>query len=216
MQNIVLIYKSGGRYNFADVLLLADQLTDKYKVYCYTDISIWNNGVLGGVTFRQLPNPSWKGWWAKMNLFSPTLLSSFPGGFLFLDLDTVINTEIEAVFPKFPELFYCLNDFYRPGNLASGIMWINGYSRKVQKIWSVWQERPTYYMSKFRGDQEFIASVTHCDMFFPEDVVTTFKPAGEWRMERPTTPIVCFHGRPSIWEAAEKVEWIKNYVDGSK
>ena len=92
-------------------------------IYCFTDTVKKEVNVVG-LTLLPLPNFEWKGWWAKMNLFSPELKELRP--FLYMDLDTAVLKSIRALFPpeKAEGNFVALRDFYRPNKMASGLMWI--------------------------------------------------------------------------------------------
>lgn len=211
-KNIVLVLRMGGRYGIADVMLILRNIhltTENVNVYCLTDV-FTEETRLNHVTFLPLKH-NYPGWWSKMELFAPELENLRP--FLFLDLDTVVNGSVEPVFPPYNQLFYSLEDFYRPGGLASGMMFIPRENEKVKKIWDNWITFPNDHMKRFRGDQDFIQeTIGKPDHFFSDEMVTTFKPAGKLRTTRPIQPVVCFHGQPTIWKAAETIEWIANYI----
>ena len=219
--NIVLVLKSGGDFRMSDVYLLVSHINKYWKgvirpsIYCYTDLVTEEKQVVG-LTIRRLSNPEWQGWWSKMNLFTPSLQALRP--FLYLDLDTAVVNSIDAIVP--PEdkqdSFITLRDFYRPKYLASGLMWIPN-TKLMDDIYSVWMADCKKHMIKFRGDQNFLASVTLPNMFwqdvFGQDFITTFKPNKQWRVNlEPHNAVICFHGKPRIPEAALTVKWVKEYV----
>ena len=100
--NIVLIHRSGGDFKIADAYLLVSHIrkywgdVDKPNISCYTDTVDKEISVVG-LTICPLPNKEWKGWWAKMNLFSPELKDLRP--FLYIDLDTVVLKSIKSLIP---------------------------------------------------------------------------------------------------------------------
>jgi hypothetical protein len=169
---------------------------------------------LVGVKMIPFPNRNWKGWWSKMNLFSPQLSKYRP--FLYMDLDTAVIGDVSKLIPNSEVLqnsFITLEDFYRPRHLASGVMWIpNG--RKIDLIWKKWNEKRT---KKYRGDQDFIGAVSSADTFWQRltTSIVSFKPLPRpirWRTERPSESVLCcFHGDPRIPKAAETVKWVKKY-----
>lgn len=222
-KNIVLVLKSGGDFKFTDVYLLVTHINkywsapDRPNIYCYTDLVTEERKVVG-LTIRPLPNPQWKGWWSKMNLFSPELKELRP--FLYMDLDTAVIGTIDVFFPKKENQnnFITLEDFYRKGKLASGFMWIPN-TAYMDKIYKSWISNSLAIMTKFarKGDQGFIETIVKANFFwqkiFAPLAITTFKPNRQWRREMPyNSTVVCFHGKPRIPEAAKTVEWVENYV----
>lgn len=218
--NIVLILRSGGDFKVSDVYLLAAHINKYWQgslrpnIYCYTDLMQEELSVVG-LTFRPLPHKAWRGWWSKLNLFSPELKNLRP--FLYLDLDTAVIGSLSSFIPKEKAVTYfiTLEDFYRKGKLASGVMWIPN-TAYMDKIFAEWKKDPVAHIKRFRGDQNFIESVTKADAFwqqlFAPEAITTFKPNKVWRTELPeNSSVVCFHGTPRIPQAAEKVEWVNDY-----
>ena len=215
--NIVLIHRTGGDFRMADAYLLVSHIrkywgsSDLPNIYCYSD-SVTREVSVIGLIIRPLPITEWKGWWSKMNLFSPELKDLRP--FLYLDLDTAVLKSIKSLIPpeKEKDNFVALRDFYKPSNLASGMMWIPD-TKVMDNIYTQWLKNK----KRFRGDQNFIASVTKADIYWQDicqpDYITTFKPKGKWRTELPTqSAVVCFHGKPRIGDAANTIEWVKAYT----
>ena len=171
-----------------------------------------------------MPNDEWPGWWAKMNLFSPELKQLRP--FLYLDLDTVVLQSLKDLVPPKDkqDKFVMLRDFYRPTQMASGLMWVPD-TVLIDEVYKQWIKRPKTNIKKYKGDQNFISSVVKGkgpDLFWQDiskpNYITTFKPFNakkrpEWRTEFPAnSAVVCFHGKPRIPEAANTVDWVKDYV----
>lgn len=224
--NIVIVYRSGGDFKFSDVYLLVAHINKYWKdanrphIYCYADTVEEETHVVG-LTIRPLPNKTWKGWWSKMNLFHPDLKQLRP--FLYLDIDTAVISSLTRLVPKLKNNFITLRDFYKPNHLASGVMWIPN-TAYMDKIYAIWNKSPEVHIKKFRGDQNFIESVTKADKYWQEifsnsDAVTTFKPLNknkrpEWRVDHPVnSTVVCFHGKPRIPKAAETVDWVHKYIN---
>ena len=219
--NIVLIHRTGGDFKIADAYLLVSHIHKywgaamKPNIYCYSD-SVDKEISVVGLTIRPLPNKEWKGWWSKMNLFSPELKDLRP--FLYLDLDTAVLKSIKSLFPpeEQKDKFVTLSDFYRSTKLASGVMWIPD-TAAITDLYSKWMIDTNRHIKRFKGDQNFIASVTKADVYWQDicqpEYITTFKPKGIWRTKLPAqSAVVCFHGVPRISEAAKTVEWVKSYT----
>lgn len=222
--NIVVVLRSGGDFTFQDVSLIITYIRNKweskipYQITCLNDRFETEQSLMG-VTMKPFPVKAWKGWWSKMNLFSPELEDLRP--FLYMDLDTAIISDVSKLIPNTEVLqnsFITLEDFYSPRHLASGVMWIpNGF--KTNKIWNEWMRYNSNGKQKrFRGDQDFIRAVTSADTFWQRltDTIVSFKPLPRpirWRTEKPSTStLCCFHGNPRIHKAAETVDWVKKYV----
>lgn len=146
---------------------------------------------------------AWPGWWSKLELFRPDLLSWGP--MLFLDLDTRavgLWDQIAAV-----RDLTTLSDFYRPAKVASGFMHLPAEVR--EEVWVRWMEGPEGHMRRFRGDQDFLGMVwAHTSVQRWQDVVpgqvVSYKvhvqPAGG-RVAK-NVRVVCFHGHPRPWQVA--------------
>ncbi len=219
--NIVLVHRTGGDFKIADAYLLTSHILKywddevKPNIYCYTD-SVKKPINVVGLKILPLPNKEWKGWWAKMNLFAPELKDVRP--FLYLDLDTAVLKSLRDLIPpeEHQTKFVALRDFYQPTKLASGLMWVPN-TEVINTIYAEWSKNPIASIRKFRGDQNFIASVVSADVFWQDiskpDFITTFKPNKKWRVNLPEqSAVVCFHGTPRIPEAAKTVQWVKSYL----
>lgn len=217
--NIVLVLRSGGDFHQKDVYLLVSHInkywegTVKPHVTCLTD-TVEEETKLVGLTFFPLET-AWDGWWSKLNLFEPGIRNLRP--FLYLDLDTVVVGDLSTIVPpdENKNLFITLEDFYRKGVDASGMMWVTKDAR-MDRIYKLWKKSPEVFMQKFRGDQDFIASVQKADVHWQaitEKRVQSFKPNRKWQRSFPLkASVICFHGSPRIVEAAKQVEWVNKYV----
>lgn len=214
----MLVFRTGGDFHFADVELLARKITNitpGVQVFCLYD-KVTREYQLKHFTVLPMEN-HWQGWWAKMNLFSPELEQYRP--FLYLDLDTVVLGDLGGILHDMDQsLFVCLEDFYRQGWLASGMMWLPKGSVKIARVWDEWIGSPEKHMKRWRGDQDFIRSVVTADAYWQEitNKICSFKPRvlRGWLKHLPKELLlVCFHGYPRIFEAAKTVEWVKNYIN---
>lgn len=190
----VCVLRSGGEFTPRHVQWLAKQVPG---LVCLTDMAV------PGVPVVQMAN-HWPGWWSKMNLFSKAI----PGDLLYLDLDTVVIGDL-APLEGVGETTL-LDDFYKPGLLASGLMYIREEDKA--QVWDAWLEDPNGHRERCQtrerwGDQGFL-----------QDVLT----AQTWQQALPGTVVsykvhcqkqiphgarvVCFHGNPRPWSA--KQSWV--------
>lgn len=212
--NIVMVLRSGGRYSVEDVRLLAFHL-EKWRgdqeiaIHCIYD-KIKCKSTFFGIRFLPMPY-DWKHWWAKMNLFAPEFRDLKP--FLYLDLDTVIIGEYVKVIELKQDNFTMLQDFYNKKVSASGMMWIPE-KQLLHNLWADWMADPAMHISHYRGDGEFIRAHIGHDQWNTDQIIT-MKPPPRCK-PLPYKPkdkaVVCFHGKPSIFEAVKDIQWIKDYV----
>jgi len=142
------------------------------------------------------PWHGWQGWWSKMELFRPGLLT---GPTLYLDLDTVIAgdlTDVAAAIPR--DGFVMLADFYRDGGLGSGVM---GWHGDWSALYHAFAGDPQAHMNRYRsgarwGDQAFIRDHLPCRPWTWQDTapgkVVSYKVHGR----TPDARVVAFHGKP--------------------
>ena len=190
----VCVLRSGGEFGPSHVQWLARQVPG---LVCLSDIEI------PGVHTVPLRH-RWPGWWSKMELFS----GSIPGDLLYLDLDTVVLgdlAELEQVGQT-----TLLEDFYKPGLLASGLMYIRGSDKR--RVWESWISDPEGHMKRCQSRERW------GDQGFLQDVL----PAQTWQQALPgkvvsykvhcqkSVPhgarVVCFHGKPRPWSARQS--WV--------
>lgn len=234
---IVLVLQSGGSFKFSDVELLSFHLHKqwhgirKLRILClFNEIDI--PFTLADVKFIPMTNKGWKGWWSKINLFSPDMEQYRP--FLFMDLDTAITGNIEGILPppvNYQDKFIMLGGFNgRSKYLLSGMMWFPTQSDLVFKIWEQWIEDPEKIMRVNRGDQDFIKkAIKEPDERWQNitDKIYNFKPRSapvvkgkDWQQRvlsilPKQACVVCFHGKPRIPQATNLV-WVNNYVKMDK
>ena len=219
--NILLVLQSGGDYSITDVILLARKLVEnttmEISVNCLCD-STNKVQMLHNVKLIPMTCKAWKGWWSKMNMFSPRLINFRP--FLYIDLDTAIIGNIDFLVKKVKNDLVTLSDFYRPRQIGSAVMWIPANNKLIDRIWNRWISEPEKWMKKFRGDQDFLFNCCEGSTvkFWQDltDKISSFKPEPSrlWLKELPKNiSVVCFHGKPRIGQAVESIEWVKNYCN---
>jgi hypothetical protein len=217
---VVLVLKTGGDFNFQDVDILSYHLHYHYRgikplrVFClYDGVNVvWE---LRNCTVLPMFYKEWKGWWSKMNLFSPEMEIYRP--FLYLDLDTVVVKDISDLFDRSNEII-TLEDFNIRNKSASGMIWIPAKNPIVSGIWESWIKSFKKHILKYRGDQDFIRTFITINNFWQSltTKICSFKMRKGnkgWLMEIPDSiAVVCFHGHPRVREASKSVPWIMDYV----
>lgn len=229
MQNnptIVLVLKSGGDFAFRDVELIAKHINGKWnsglvdvkpRIICLWDKASQRYD-LGNIELHPLNN-NWPRWWSRMTLYSPEMEQYRP--FLYVDLDTVVVQDIgnifDLVYKNYLEnCFITLEDFYQKGKLATGLAWIPAKSKKITDIWNAWLKVGP---GSSRMDY-FLRSVVQQDKYWQEITNTIYnskpKESGFLSTVPANADLVCFHGHPRIFEAAEasmSSGWVRDYVD---
>lgn len=217
---IVTVLRSGGDFSFRDVELIARHINGKWKSSTRPHIiCLWDNASehydLGNIELIPLTNDYPK-WWSRMVLYSPEMEKYRP--FLYIDLDTVIVQSLENIFElvQDPSMFIPLEDFYQKGQLATGLAWIPANSKKIKDIWKAWLKegagpsRMDYFLRKVVKPDMFWQQLTH--------TIYDFKPksTGVLKKVPEDTNLVCFHGKPRIFDAANasiSLGWVRDYVD---
>jgi len=216
-RTVVLVLKNGKGFSFRDVKLIAKHINAKWKsankprIICFWD-KAEEYYDLGNFELYPLKN-NYPGTWSRMVLYSPEAEQFRP--FLYVDLDTAIIQSLENIFDLIedPSMFITLEDFYQTGRMATGLVWVPADSSKVRSIWDKWGR---FQIKGSRMDY-FLRRVVTPDAFWQDltDSIHDFKPSkGRPRLnELPdNTDLVCFHGKPRIYNATE-VPWIKRYVE---
>ena len=215
---IVLVLRGGGDFHYADVCLIKSHILLKWQSEeppriillwdkCKREILLDNMRVL------PLSN-DYPGWWSRMMLYSPEMEQYRP--FLYVDLDTVIAKSIENIFEvvKNTDYFITLEDFYQKGKLATGLAWIPQKSKKITKIWEAWQKTGP---QPHRMDY-FLRRVVTPDAFWQDltDTIYDFKPNkpnNKYLTEVPENAnIICLHGKPRMFDAANILPWVDQYI----
>ena len=230
MINVVCV-KTGDKFSDDYVLNLqegvAKNVTVDHKFFCYTDKPV------PGVKCLELPMDL-GGWWNKMQLFSPeTTIRNGIGKYVFLDLDTIITSNIDWLLDYDGEFMGIENlginnSKYEDirqyvGVLQSGVLAWD--SLECSKIWDFFLKHKNEIMRNFRGDGEFLhALIKSPDLLqrlYPGKLRSYKYECYEEGLPKDTS-IVCFHGQPSIEEAIsttvqpwgvtyEPREWVKEY-----
>lgn len=183
------VLRSGGDFGPEHVRWLARQVPD---LVCLTDTPV------EGVECIALEH-DWPGWWAKMEMFGPSLT----GDVLMIDLDTVVLR-----MPEMPDRTTVLENFADSGWMGSGFMYVTAADRA--RVWAGWMQNPEKHMRDNRtwpkwGDQGFLQDYIGGAARWGENV-RSYKIHIRGRALPPGVDVVCMHGRPRPWEARES--WI--------
>ncbi len=196
----------GPEYVNALYAAVSRHLNVPFTFKCFTDDP---KGLHGGVFTAPLP-ADLAGWWNKLWLFNE--YAFHPGTpVLFFDLDTVILRPIDPLARRIE--FACLQDFYRPRGLGSGVMmWEAG---RMNHIWDdfVRDGQPDLP----GGDQAYIEVAMHrrhgnklpdaikLQSLFPGMFVSYKADC----MDGPPdlAAVVCFHGQPKPHNCG--ADWIE-------
>lgn len=217
---IVLVLRSGGDFTFRDVELIVCHISGKWRSETRPHIiCLWDGASesydLGNIEILPLTN-NYKGTWSRIQLYSPEMEQYRP--FLYIDLDTAVIQSLENIFKlvKEPDKFITLEDFWQKGKLATGLVWFPANSEKIKTVWEEWNKGNQ--AQGLRMDK-FLRGCIQPDLYWQQLTTTIydFKPkAGEVLKQIPTDAnLICFHGKPRIFQAAESslsLPWVKSYV----
>lgn len=157
MLTVLCVLRSGGGYDAEWVSKLrkavARHLSVPHVFKCLSDVPVDCE--------RIALEHDWPGWWAKIELFRPGVVS---GPTLYLDLDTMIVGPIDqlACFPYEFAIMRNLNAAWMPG---SAVMWFARHA--PVRVYETFKENPEHYISQYSdrsqgtylGDQAFIWDV---------------------------------------------------------
>jgi hypothetical protein len=101
-------------------------------------------------------DPDVRGWWAKMQLFRPGILS---GPVLYLDLDTVISGSLDEVIDRVEYQDMVMWWESDRAIASSAIMW---WRQDLSELWNIYCQDPDHWHREYRvsprlGDQAFVS-----------------------------------------------------------
>jgi hypothetical protein len=184
------VLRSGGDFRPEHVQWLARQVPG---LVCLSDVDV------PGVPTLPLKT-DWPGWWAKMEMFGPSL----DGDVLMIDLDTVVRT-----LPAMPSSTTVLRDFTDQAIIGSGLMFVTAADRA--RVWQAFTANPVKAMASCQhwprlGDQGFLMDHL-ADAARWQDVAKVYSYKMHCRGGLPSdADIVCFHGKPRPWNVS--APWI--------
>lgn len=208
MINIVCL-KWGAKYGAEYVNRLYSGIirntTKKIKFHCFTDDS---SGINSNVVIHNLPYTNIKSWWNKLYLFSNNINIPLGEKIFYVDLDTLITSNIDDLLSAPCETIIVLRDFLSgiaqtAGNMGSGLMsWQHG---DYEYIWNKFIKNPNAAIKQVEphGDQHWVdLCVEHKQYWqelFPNKVVS-FKVHCQQGLPA-SASVICYHGVPGIPES---------------
>lgn len=190
------VLRSGGDFGPEHVQWLARQVPG---LVCLSDVAV------PGIETIPLQH-DWPGWWAKMEMFGP----SIAGDVLMIDLDTVVFSV-----PDQPLETTVLLDFSDSALMGSGLMYVTECDRA--RVWDAWIASPEKHMRDNQrwpkwGDQGFLQDhIGNCQKW--QDIAGVYSYKAHCRSGVPDgAQVVCFHGKPRPWGA--KDAWIPPLFGG--
>ncbi len=209
MFTVICVLRSGGTYDAEWVRKLRDGVARNLKrphaFKCLSDVE---------VPCERIPlQHDWPGWWSKIELFRPGVIT---GQTLYFDLDTVITGPLE-VSPRAPD-FATLESFWTPEMIGSGVMWFSG-DNVPHKVYEKFAKQPQAYIrhhernadGTYVGDQAFIwdalnREIEHINGYLPG--IKSYKMHCSKHLPSDAR-VVCFHGRPKLTEVDH--DWIRHH-----
>ena len=206
MNNVVLVLRKSNKFTERDVELLAGNIrkrSNSVNIFCLADVPL----NITDVEVRPMMN-DWQGTWSRMELYSPLFYDLRP--FLFVDLDTAIFCDLGKIIENIPDKtkYIPLEDFYQPKQLATGLLWMPKENEDINKVWIEWLKSKSKEKTLKGRMDVFLRRHIKEGGFFQNIVegIYGFKPKKQgWLDKLPEdVKLVCFHGKPTIWEAAKK------------
>jgi hypothetical protein len=159
-------------------------LTIPHRFVCFTDDA---EGIRCAT--RPLPAGHRKGWYSKLALHRPGLLTP---PVLYLDLDTLIVDSLDFV-QSYSGEFSILRDFYRPDGYGSGVMIWN---KPQPQVWERWvaEGQPEHPLGDQGWMEETVPSASRLQDLYPEKFVS-YKVHCQGGLPADAA-VVCFHGFP--------------------
>ncbi len=209
---VICVLKSGGEYDVDYVHHLkegVEKYSNNVRFICLTDLP-----EIKGVEILPL-ECNLAGWWSKLELFKPSL--DCLEDFLYIDLDTIIVSNIEQLFKGARNT--ALRDMYakinRPEwntNIGSGVMKLSKELRQV--IWKEWVKSPEKHIEEAGryGDQRFLqrwlVKFPRLQDLYPKFFIS-YKGGNVKNISFPKeTKMVVFHGQPRPRE----VNWLDGHT----
>lgn len=196
-----------------------------FNFHCFTERP---KGIHDDVVIHTLPHKHIDGWWHKLYMFEAD--EQVGGKIFYLDLDTLVTGNLDAILKKIEELdsghLITLHDFFRimrPTNkdrfglgkdaVGSGVLgWEAG---KHKKIWTSFAKDPKRAIQSLHphGDQKWIEAQEPKRLYwqdlFPNQFVS-FKVHCRKGLPK-NARIVCYHGKPSIPESINQTTRVQGY-----
>jgi len=225
-KTVVCVLRAGGDFTTEYVRRLYDGIARNtarnFRFVCLCDVEFESE--LDFIETRTL-SFDLPGWWAKMEMFKPSMADL--GDFLYIDLDTIISGSMEPVFDVDEPT--SLRDMLAPAddnlNCGSGLMFLTTKFRDI--IWHKWREDPDQHMiaAARYGDQRFLRQWLRRWRRWQDvlpGLLISYKKGNAENLGSQGASMVIFHGRPRPHEIAWKIgiDYSSNFywanTDGTK
>lgn len=212
-------------------------LSSPFRFICFTDDVSGLNPDIETFPLPVFPEPDWKyarycSAWRKLSLFE-TGLADIKGRVLFLDLDVVVLSSLDAFFEREAE-FSMIENWYQPGRGQASVMCFDRGS--AAHLLNEYLADPETILQQYRTEQDFISDKLSSEsLFFPHEWCKSFKKhvmpnvlgrltGNRYRdysevseAERPK--ILVFHGRPNppdaiLGEWGKPLPGFKRWIKG--
>ena len=175
--------------------MVSRNLSDDFRFVCLTNTNVDCDSIK---LKHNLP-----GWWSKLELFSGCL----SGRVVYIDLDVVIVNDIKPI-ADYKSEFAIVRGFGSP-NKEIGT--VHGYNSSVMvfdadKAKRFWDNFTPDCIEKYRGDQDYIASVDNALDILPKYWVDKLKYL-DGKPKDETKIVLCMPEKNAI--ASKKYEWVK-------
>lgn len=217
---VACVLRSGGDFDWKYVEKLERGVREnlrhpyKYKFVCLSDTNF--GPINGQENAESVPlRHEWPRWWPKMELFGHPALEDEQ--VLYFDLDTVIVGHL-GFFTEFDGELAMLEDFYKPGCLATGVMMFN--QKRCRMIYEDFLDEANSFASPRKPDASYFTHKNIKPQFiqdmYPNKVVSYKPKTRVTGVEKLTKlkggeAVVCFHGHPRPHEALYEAPWLRKY-----
>lgn len=189
-------------------------LTRDHQFVCFTED---HKGLDPEIQTMDLPpmglDGPQKAWWYKLKVFDSSL--PLEGTLLFLDLDVVITSNIDALFDYCPGKFCIIQDFLRVKDPSHNVKNSSVFRLEAGSHPEVWEDFSKFQdqiTKGFHGDQDWISARITDATLWPHDWIISYRwelkktldpdPKNHISFSQETPPpkdccIVVFHGDPS-------------------
>ena len=188
------------------------------RFHCFTEDK---TGLFEDIIPHPLPYKQLSTWWNKLYLFSNELPFEQKETLFYVDLDTVITRNIDAILSYDPVKLVVLRDFYTGlartvignDNIGSGLMsWHHG---DYTNVWESFIKDPIAAINSIKphGDQRWTQKCVIDRLYWQDlfkDQIVSFKVHCNNGLPN-LARIVCYHGKPSIPESYSKRNQVWKY-----
>ena len=156
---------------------------------------------------RPLQRPQeYRGWWCKLEVFSPWNRDIRPC--LFIDLDTFILGPLDDILAVDAQGLWLIHNYYHPEKSNSGLF-VAPDAEITDNIWESSHKIDTVTHGRGQGDGDFLAGFEHHRLTDEFDDILSYKVDQLYDGPK-NARIVCFHGFPRPHECTG---WAKEYFD---